>query len=1023
MFGLELELVNNSVCDLRELEYVAALHQTGRLLRKDGSIFDKDISRFFSSRYGIKITHDEVRLSLLKGFSGRKEDEGFIDLCELASALLIPFLLKANAAIYESPIHKLMVKKSVAPDVVRKYIGDGSSQAKDDPNTINSWEHKEFVRKCKLSTELTLRKSPKIISDVLTMMIHDSVGPVSSDHPPALEVRLLQRIFRTYGEVELSNDTNLLNEMIEVAAAGLGTVSSARAQDDGTQKPRLVLDTLTFIRALTSDVLLFDVDSELETTTNEHDVFNANLKAGGRFTSMYAEKIVDSISRRTAKTNCDNTDDLTLEEVEDPKSSNLKNSRPILKLFTSPGIDFFADTYRSKFLTCALWVGFLISYLSQIYFSASHAEQEAQSTYSTEVFLTTMRNWFFKGLTVGLVGLAYVGFGGLGNNMFVTSIMPSLAAIATIGGFLIKYYFWPNSDYSDPSEKQLRPVTYWVYTGTYYASFVIGFLIIFLHLVTLLRLAVLSCLKKKDRSSWFFSHPGVYDAARTKQAAAYKINRMVDNAHKVHQTFEKGQESEKLHGRALLNFGKSFIVKKGAKSQEIGPIWAWRQLFSGRIFYQEGIWLSSRAIAANVYQVVAIILLATWLTAWVIHQTTVEKAPRCTEELCQGNPCIGFCQDLASKVTTDTTSFYYLQYMKTCVELNCQCNGCGSVLPPISNNVMYIATSIGGFVALSTTLLIAFLYIPSYIITTLKYRSGVISSLKDDNFPDFRQAADNVTLLLGSAFWGLLATGAFFFFLVVIPVMLIADKNTRQQSLTFLTRIAGIFASLLIKVLFLCAVRRKYLGGFYRKYPAITNAIGLFIECWNIYLAAAHIIQRVVRLILASIFHIGRIDTPLLTEKGINPTTLDALPQIFRQDILVHEAHRHPYIDLLGKVFMYKLRYEERFVHTAGSAWRMLFTLALMPWLRKYRVFHRKLDDDDDGEDDTKTEGENKNILTGMNNSNFKKITYLKKEYAKVRESKADLEKELAQCKESYEEEIAALKEWIKHLEENTCVV
>lgn len=43
MFGLELELVNNSVSDLRELEYVAALHQTGRLLRKDGSIFGKSM--------------------------------------------------------------------------------------------------------------------------------------------------------------------------------------------------------------------------------------------------------------------------------------------------------------------------------------------------------------------------------------------------------------------------------------------------------------------------------------------------------------------------------------------------------------------------------------------------------------------------------------------------------------------------------------------------------------------------------------------------------------------------------------------------------------------------------------------------------------------------------------------------------------------------------------------------------------------------------------------------------------------
>jgi hypothetical protein len=81
----------------------------------------------------------------MKGFSNRKEDEGFIDLCELTSALLIPFLLKANTSIHEPPIHKLMTKKSVPPDVVRKYI-DGSSKAKEAASNADSWEHKEFVR-------------------------------------------------------------------------------------------------------------------------------------------------------------------------------------------------------------------------------------------------------------------------------------------------------------------------------------------------------------------------------------------------------------------------------------------------------------------------------------------------------------------------------------------------------------------------------------------------------------------------------------------------------------------------------------------------------------------------------------------------------------------------------------------------------------------------------------------------------------------------------------------------------------
>ncbi len=64
-------------------------------------------------------------------------------------------------------------------------------------------------------------------------------------------------MIRTYGEIEMSNDMVLLAEMIDVAAAGLGTVSSARPVDDCNQKPHLVLDTLTFIRALTGDVLLY----------------------------------------------------------------------------------------------------------------------------------------------------------------------------------------------------------------------------------------------------------------------------------------------------------------------------------------------------------------------------------------------------------------------------------------------------------------------------------------------------------------------------------------------------------------------------------------------------------------------------------------------------------------------------------------------------------------------------------------------------------------------------------------------
>ena len=56
------------------------------------------------------------------------------------------------------------------------------------------------------------------------------------------------------------------------------------------------------------------------------------------------------------------------------------------------------------------------------------------------------------------------------------------------------------------------------------------------------------------------------------------------------------------------------------------------------------------------------------------------------------------------------------------------------------------------------------------------------------------------------------------------------------------------------------------------------------------------------------------------------------------RDVLIHEAHRHPYLELLGTMYLYKLRYAESFGKTAGSCWRLLFVYGLMPWLYQYRI-------------------------------------------------------------------------------------
>ena len=114
---------------------------------------------------------------------------------------------------------------------------------------------------------------------------------------------------------------------------------------------------------------------------------------------------------------------------------------------------------------------------------------------------------------------------------------------------------------------------------------------------------------------------------------------------------------------------------------------------SGRISAQEGVWLSSRVVAGNSYQVVAIVFLVTLLVAWVMNQTTDNNLqPQCTVSSCQGYACLASCESWASSQnwSFDANGDYYEAYITACVALNCVCEGCG-FSPSISNNMYVLA--------------------------------------------------------------------------------------------------------------------------------------------------------------------------------------------------------------------------------------------------------------------------------------------------------------------------------------------
>jgi len=71
---------------------------------------------------------------------------------------------------------------------------------------------------------------------------------------------------------------------------------------------------------------------------------------------------------------------------------------------------------------------------------------------------------------------------------------------------------------------------------------------------------------------------------------------------------------------------------------------------------------------------------------------------------------------------------------------------------------------------------------------------------------------------------------------------------------------------------------------------------------------------------------------------AIGPIELDHFPYAFRRDLLAHEAHRHPYIELFGQLCLLKIRCGKAFGSRAHASWRLLFVVTLMPWLKQYRV-------------------------------------------------------------------------------------
>jgi len=497
--------------------------------------------------------------------------------------------------------------------------------------------------------------------------------------------------------------------------------------------------------------------------------------------------------------------------------------------------------------------------------------------------------------------------GSIGNSIFSKSKIAILLGMGSIVLFTILPFIYEvdtpffRTSHKDASEG---------FQFLYYASLILGCLLLAMQFFHLLRLTIPK--KAMAKRAWLarlFTPEIAYTESKIKQAASLKVKMMLQNATAIHQSDEsttyRSPRMETSYGRALLNFAKHSDEREPAG----GLLWTWRRVWNGTLYSEQGVFLNSQVMAGNAAQIIVCVFICVAGVALVVAESQYEVVDD------------GFLSEYVPK--------RWMILLATLVGLAC-----------------------GLLASIHTTLL----YVPSSVSTILKFRSGVIPSLRDTSFTNYRSSEDQIALLFGSIFWGAFYTSLAIAVLIGAVIFFAVWQVTSPYFWAILANIIGLSVTVGLKYIVLMLLRKHYHAAFYRKKPAQSNVLNVVLECWNVGLATGYVLARASMLLLAAALHIGRVDVPFLAPDvaQIGPLQMDTYPTAYRKALLSSEAHRHPLIERLGSMYMMKLRYGKGFARTSGSIWRLLFVFALMPWLRKYRILARpelQNEDDDDDED------------------------------------------------------------------------
>jgi hypothetical protein len=958
MSGLTFQWpANGAIRDVKELEYISALLQAGPTIRPDGTLTADCIVTFLKSRHGLVIDQEYVERNVIESLAGDPRPSDIsgkrLDIPQLASLLLLPYL--------------------------HRVAKEGNEKEKQD-----------------------------VFGSVLSIILTDTglKDSPEDDKKIPLTVENLEIIFAAYGEKNCC--PGLLQAMVLHQGEGV------------------FLDQDTFIRALTSDLDMYNLEWESSYST----YFNDILEVCG---SSIGELHLPPDKRLHPK------DDLNLAENQDEeshKASSATATTPALDhmtmINTLSSIDSGADTFKTNSFFTFVMVSMIVMFVA--YFNAgtnSSNDTIPCDDFSSEFgckVAKAIANWLLIFVQTGLLGAVYVYFASTGNSNYLKSRCPFLIASMLIGIlFVIAFHFLPFFD-KFPILPDISRTDDETIAWAPYLVLVLGCILLVFQILMLLQTLfpntpwLQTALREPEKE------------VRNKRAAAFKTRGLFDNAISLHSASSSAENSHggtsksfttksssfmkmESHSRALLNY-----ETKLNDTETLGGFWwFWNRFFASKICSQHGLWLSSRLLAGNAAQWIVFfgfVFLWGWTiqyvrnsyddsnstTSSITYSVTIDGGPRSMYYNASGgflfpqevddtflaanNLQFGYAFDqglemyyesykdrllraflLAIKSSKDVTSFFGLDSAENLLESFGAAvhNTTGIDLDVAAEYVTLYASFQGDFVSFVFTeamkrvtsrellipliyggicgtlaiLSVVLFYIPSAASQTLKLRSGVdMNPLTDTRFASLRKGGFQETKLFGGALWGVAFTGGAVALLNGGILFFAVWSETSEYVLGGLANLIGLTVSLSIKVIILQFAGKACFAGYYRKKPALSNIITIVLECWNVAVSVGFIISRSLKLLLTTCVYLGRIDTMLLSKDAnkLFNLEIDSYPSAFTTDLLLHEAHRHPYIERLGVLYLLKAYSGESFATRDGSCWRLLFTLALMPWLRRYRA-------------------------------------------------------------------------------------